>query len=123
MDILGIVASGLCMVHCVALPLILLVVPTMASEVLSCDCTHAVLAGAVTLFCMMAIFPGFRVHGNRPVLLTMLAGLALVLVATFGCHLLGEQFEMPVISVGNILVVFAHLRNRHLMKKDQCLNC
>lgn len=114
MDTLGIIASGLCMVHCVTLPLVLLVVPTFAAQVLSCDCTHLLLAGAVTAFCLLAIVPGYLRHRNKGVLALMLVGLSLVLFATFGVHSINEALEMPVISFGNILVVLAHLRNRRL---------
>lgn len=116
LDTLGIVASSICLVHCLAMPLVLLALPSMTAQVLQSDCTHVVLAGAVTAFCLLAIVPGYLRHSNKSVLGLMLAGLSLVLTATFCLHPLGvDGLEMPIITVGNILVMFAHLRNRRLL--------
>jgi hypothetical protein len=116
MDTLGIVASSLCVVHCLAMPVLLLALPSMTAQMLESDYTHVVLAGAVTAFCILAIVPGYMRHSNKSVLALMLAGLSLVLTATFCLHLLGHDgLEMPIITVGNLLVVFAHLRNRRLL--------
>jgi ethanolamine transporter EutH len=100
-DSLGIFASAVCMVHCLALPFIMAV--------------HYLLAGWVLLFCLAAIVPGYLKHRRTSVLVTMLAGLALVLTATFCLHLgLSESMEIPMITVGNLLVISAHWRNRSL---------
>lgn len=116
LDTLGIVASAVCLVHCLAMPFVMLAIPAVTAEMLASDYTHMVLAGAVTAFCLLAIVPGYMRHNNKAVLGLMLAGLALVLTATFLLHLLGhEGLELPIISVGNVLVVFAHVRNRRLL--------
>jgi hypothetical protein len=46
----------------------------------------------------------------------MLLGVSLVLFATFAANrMLGGYWEMPIITIGNFIVVAAHLRNRKLV--------
>lgn len=115
-DALGIVASVICLVHCLVLPVVIVFAPALGAEGLHEDSTHYFLAAFVTMFCLLGIVPGYLRHSNRKVLLTMISGLSLVLFATFACHsLLGELWEIPLITVGNLLVVSAHISNRKLV--------
>lgn len=111
LDALGVAASSLCMVHCLVLPVALLFVPQLALTGAE-DITHYLLAFCVTAFCLSAIIPGFLKHGSKEVLALMLSGLSIVLFATFFA---GESLEMPFITIGNILVISAHLLNRKLI--------
>jgi hypothetical protein len=113
-DALGIFASALCLVHCLALPLIMAALP-FTMNWLGHDNVHYLLAGWVLLFCLAAIVPGYLKHRQGNILMCMLVGLSLVLAATFGLHLgLAESLEIPMITAGNLLVILAHWRNRSL---------
>lgn len=115
-DMLGMAASLLCMVHCLALPALLLLAPTMTAGLAHDDRTHYCLAMFVTMFCLLGILPGYMQHSQKKVLWMMILGLSLVLLATFASALmLGESLEIPIITVGNLLVVSAHYRNRKLL--------
>lgn len=116
MDSLGILASLICLVHCLALPAVVLMLPALGGQFIHDDRTHFVLAFAVTAFCLFAVVPGYLRHSNKRVLLAMAGGLSLVLFATFGSEvLLGETWELPLITLGNLLVVSAHMSNRRLL--------
>jgi MerC mercury resistance protein len=113
-DALGIFASAVCMVHCLALPFFMAALP-FAFTWLGHDNVHYLLAGWVFLFCIAAIVPGYLKHRQTNVLICMLVGLGLVLAATFGLHFgLSESLEIPMITLGNLLVIAAHWRNRSL---------
>jgi hypothetical protein len=113
-DALGIVASTVCMVHCLALPFIMAALPFTMSW-LGHDNVHYLLAGWVFLFCLVAIVPGYLKHRQNSILISMLVGLSLVLAATFGRRFgMAEGLEVPMITVGNLLVIAAHWRNRKL---------
>lgn len=115
-DALGIFASAVCMVHCLALPFLMAALP-FTSKWLGQDNVHYLLAGWVLLFCLVAIVPGYRKHRQTNTLICMLVGLTLVLTATFGTALglgLAGSFEIPMITLGNLLVITAHWRNRSL---------
>ncbi|MDR3612211.1 MAG: MerC domain-containing protein [Candidatus Obscuribacterales bacterium] len=117
MDTLGIVASTLCLIHCAAMPLVITFLPILGLRFLEGHAAHHFLAGFVVAFALLAIVPGYLKHRKTSVLLSMLAGVGIVLLATFGAdRLFSENLELPLITVGNLIVVMTHLRNRGLCK-------
>jgi uncharacterized YccA/Bax inhibitor family protein len=121
-DNLGILASAICVAHCLALPGFAFALPVFgASMTGNEDVTHTVLALFVVAFCLFAIVPGYRQHRQPAVLVGMIAGLSLVLFATFAVEpLLGHAWEMPIITIGNFIVMSTHLRNRKLLSTRCC---
>jgi hypothetical protein len=114
-DTLGIAASSLCAIHCAAMPLVIGILPLLGLQVLEGPLAHRVLAFFVSIFCT-GIIPGFLRHRKMIVLKIMLPGLLLVLFATFGApNYLSESWEVPLISLGNLLVISAHWLNRRLL--------
>jgi len=111
-DVLGIGASGLCAIHCLVMPFVISALPFLGTGV-SEEAVHWTLAGFVITFCFMGILPGYFQHHKHRVLYPMLCGLTLVLLATF-C--LDEAMELPVITLGNALIITSHFLNRKYMK-------
>jgi hypothetical protein len=112
-DILGIIASCLCIVHCSAMPLLISIMPMLGWHYLEADWTHKALAFFVVCFAVLAVVPGYWKHKRRPVLLGLLSGLSFVLFATFlSDRLLGPNSELPLITVGNLIIVSTHWFNR-----------
>ncbi len=117
LDSFGIAASFICLVHCLALPLLISAIPAFGMQILESDWTHKVLAFFVLAFAVSAIVPNYLKYKKIEILLGMFVGLALVLFATFACgHLIGEEFEIPLITIGNLIIVSTHLANRILCK-------
>ncbi len=115
LDALGIIASCICLIHCMILPLLVLALPIIGIPFLEADWTHKLLAFFVVMFALWSVLPSYFKHRNAYVLSNMISGLALVLFATFASEkLLGKTWEVPLISVGNAIVVLTHLRNRKL---------
>lgn len=115
LDALGMFASALCLVHCLVLPFVFMLLPTLGSHFVHDDRTHYCLAFFVTAFCLTAVVPGYLRHSNKRVLISMAIGLSLVLFGTFATTITGERWELPLITVGNVLVVLAHFLNRRLL--------
>lgn len=114
-DNLGIVASAVCILHCLLTPFLVAVLPVLGLQFLEDDLTHKILASFVFFFALFAIVPGYLRHRSALILLGTVVGLSLVFFATFWSEgTLGAQWELPLISLGNILVVFSHYRNRKL---------
>ncbi len=79
-DRVGLVVSGLCMVHCVAMPMLFAFAPT-ASRLFGNFNAHAWLAG-ISLFIAFATFiPSFLQHRHRGVLTLALTGLSIIALA------------------------------------------
>lgn len=119
MDALGIFASTLCLIHCLAMPLVVAFLPLLGLQFLEGHGAHQVLAGFVVAFGILAILPGYMKHRKPAVLAGLVVGLTLVLSATFGYVVgLSEASELPLITVGNLVLVVSHLFNRKLCKCD-----
>lgn len=121
LDSLGILASAVCMIHCLAVPVLFTMLPSFAVHHHAHgeqDLTHILLAGWVVLFCLFAIVPGYLKHGHRKVLISMMLGLTAVLIATFHGQIgLAEAVEIPLITLGNLVVISTHIWNRKLLKR------
>jgi hypothetical protein len=117
MDTLGIFASTLCLIHCLAMPLVVAFLPVLGLQFLEGHGAHQTLAGFVVAFGLLAILPGYLKHRKPLVLAGLVVGLTLVLSATFGYVAgLSESAELPLITVGNLVLVASHLFNRKLCK-------
>lgn len=115
LDALGIFAASLCMVHCLAMPLIIGFLPLMGLQFLEGHQAHVMLAGFVLGFALLAVVPSYFKHRRKELLGMMLVGLSLVMYATFAAkHTLGESWEIPLITAGNLLLMATHFRNRAL---------
>lgn len=117
LDNLGIVASMLCLVHCLALPFIITLVPFLGLQIFEGHEAHLWMGGFVWAFALFGMVPGYLKHQKRQVLAGMVIGLSLVTFAILGAEpLLGEQWELPFIVSGNLILVAVHWWNRGLFK-------
>jgi hypothetical protein len=114
-DMLGIAASTICLVHCLAMPFIITFLPLLGWQFLEGKLAHQVLATFVFAFAIFGIVPGYLKHHRPTVLAGMVLGLGLVLVATCFCgFILPESIELPLITAGNLVLVATHWHNHHL---------
>lgn len=118
-DAAGMTASFLCVMHCVASPVIAMIVPVIA---LNEGTTHAVLALAVLSFGLLAFVPGYRRHGRPDVIALGAMGVLLI----WGSVLLPESLASEVLEVGltvagGVIMVVAHLYNIRLCRA--CRHC
>lgn len=115
LDSLGIFASTLCLIHCMAMPFIIAFLPFLGLQFLEGEFAHRVIAAFVFLFAIFAIGPGYRQHRRKDVLVFTILGLCLVAGALLiAGPYFGEQYELPFITAGNLTLVIVHLRNRKL---------
>jgi MerC mercury resistance protein len=115
LDNLGIAASSLCLVHCLAMPFVIAFLPLLGWQFLEGRPAHRVIAFFVFSFAIFAVVPGYLKHKKTSVLIAMLVGLGLVLAATFTARqFMPESLELPLITVGNLILVATHWRNRGL---------
>lgn len=116
-DIAGMTASVLCLLHCLAMPLVILAFP-MLGLAHAHDTFHDTLIAAITLPVLLALVPGYLRHRDKTTLLIGCAGLALFLAAVFIVSpLLGEHAEAAVAVLSGFMLLYAHLRNRRFCKR------
>jgi hypothetical protein len=115
LDNLGMAASTICLIHCLLMPFVIAMLPVLGWQCLESKSAHHILAFFVFCFALFAIVPGYMKHKRSQILLSMIAGLSLVLIATFVCGpLLPESLELPLITAGNLILVATHWQNRKL---------
>lgn len=111
--------SLLCLVHCLALPVLLVLIPSLAVLPIADEHFHLVLLYLVLPTSVVALFLGCRRHKNRTVLLWGLSGLAVLVLAAFAGHdLLGDAGERALTVLGALLVALGHLKNVRLGRRS-----
>ena len=120
-DNLGIFASMLCLVHCLAMPFIIALLPFMGLQFLESHESHMWLGGLIIAFALAAIVPGYLKHRKVAILLGMLTGIGLVLSGSFLSHVMHtHEHELWILITGNLMLVATHLFNKRLFTKDSC---
>ncbi len=116
-DNLGIAASTLCLIHCMAMPFVIAFLPFLGLQFLEGHQSHIWLAGFIWTFALFAIVPGYLKHRKIGILIGMIVGLSFVSLAVFGANtLIGDRAELYSITLGNLILVGVHWKNRGLCK-------
>ncbi len=123
-DLAGVGVSVACVIHCVAPPLLLLLLPATGVAWLADPTLGWVFVGVAASIAVAALGAGFTRHGRLEALVLGVAG---VLVMALGHGLAGSsEWEMVAGTVGGAALIAAHLRNRTLVRaaaRCQCSAC
>lgn len=115
-DYAGMAASALCLVHCLAMPLLLAAFPLLG---LGGDhhALHDALLLGVSVPVLLALVPGYLKHRDPVALSLGVAGLLSFLVAVFllGPRV-GEMAETAGAVLSSVLLLGAHVRNHRYCK-------
>jgi MerC mercury resistance protein len=121
-DGLGIIASALCMVHCVLTPVVLSLIAVWAHYLPSEERFHRILAALIATFGAVAIIGGYRRHRRCRVLLLMSVGLVLIFAGAYwGSRLPSHLAEVAVTMVGSCFMIAGHFLNHTFCRS--CARC
>lgn len=121
MDKLAIGLSLVCTVHCLILPVLLVVLPTLGGTALGDERFHQWLLFAVLPISVFALSVGCHRHRNGGVLTLGLLGLAtLTFTAVLGHDVLEEIGEKVASVLGASLIALGHWRNHRLCQRLDC---
>ncbi|MFC5044963.1 MerC domain-containing protein [Aquimarina hainanensis] len=118
-DLLGLSASFLCVMHCIALPFIIMFFPLLGMSFLENSLTEMGLILSSVSIAAIAIIRGYVSYHKKKSVLFMLIGAVLL-------FLLGILIEHPTIEKGShliatILLIVAHLFNwKEIRKRKKC---
>ena len=114
---LGLTSSSLCLIHCIAVPLVIPFLPA-----LSALDSHSWLVEGTFIFLMgcaaLTIFNGYRLHKSYPTLIY--AGVGLVfLIASLFMH---DSFALQLTTscIGSAFMLIAHYTNYKLCRVQVC---
>ncbi|MET0268474.1 MAG: MerC domain-containing protein [Duganella sp.] len=117
-DYAGMTASGICLVHCLAMPFLLAAFPMLGVDH-EHEALHSLLVLAVTIPVVVALLPGFLKHREPVALLLGATGLAAFIVAVYVVGpLFGQAAETALAICSSLLLIIAHRRNH-----GNCKSC
>lgn len=113
--------SLLCTFHCLALPLILVWLPSIATLQLDNEAFHLWMVLAVIPASAYALTIGCKQHKRYHLLVVGLIGLVCLISALAFESLLGETGEKILTVLGAAIITYGHIRNYRLCQKaDSC---
>lgn len=122
-DLWGILASTVCAVHCIASPIAIAFLPVYIGEAWESPLVHQLCAGAVSIFCLLAAYQGYRKHSDWKPLAPLALGLLFVIGATFFLpENIHEQLETPLLCFASSVLVVGHIWNIRRIS-DCCKHC
>ena len=123
MDKVAIGLSAMCTIHCLALPLLLALVPSVAALGLDKEAFHLWVVMAVIPTSFYALTMGCKHHKRYRVLLPGVAGLTLISAAVFLGEHIGELREKILTVAGASLLAQGHLWNYRLCRHPSDCPC
>ena len=121
LDRLAIGMSGLCVLHCLVTPVLLILIPVLASTIVADETFHIILLVFVLPASSLALLLGCRRHKDWIVPSLGALGLTqLAVIAFFGHELLGETGETAATVVSSLVLAVSHFRNHRLCRSDGC---
>ncbi len=113
--------SLLCVIHCLILPILLMIVPTFAGIAFLKDETfHLWMLFAVIPISCLALLMGYRHHKSRQTLLIGFIGLSIIAATAYlGHDLLGRVGEVVLTVLGSCTIALSHLRNYRMRNQHK----
>lgn len=120
-DLVGMAVSVVCMVHCVLVPIALIVSPVLTAAFLDDEAFHRFLLWGIVPSAIVALSLGCRRHRDTSVFLLGGTGLSLLVFSAFWGHAaMGEAGEKVVTVIGGVLMTCGHVRNSRLCHTRNC---
>lgn len=121
LDVVAISLSGLCIAHCILLPVLLLSGQFAFLTGLADEHFHLFLVAGVIPVSLIAAWQGCKKHKDANILLCILSSLVLlILTAVFGHDVLGEQGEKWLTTFAATLLSIGHFKNYKQCKYRDC---
>ena len=112
-DTTGACLSVACAIHCLAMPLLVAVLPLIGLGFLANESAELVLITGAIGLAIGSLAWGVRHHRSWRALLILIVALVFIVTARTAVE---GTFEVVFYSIGAILLASAHLVNRHLCK-------
>lgn len=117
LDRAAVCLSGVCLVHCLALPLLLVMFPLLGEFFVPHETFHQLILVAVLPTTILALGSGYYRHRRLGVLALGALGLMGLIAAAFTVHRLGaEDLERTITIAGGLILAGAHGWNFRLTR-------
>lgn len=120
-DHTGMGLSIACTLHCLALPVAMTLLPSLASLPLADEAFHATLLAVVIPVSLLALMMGCRKHRQGKAVYLGLVGLALLIFSFWAGHeALGDWLEKMLVTTGSVIMACSHIINQKLCRTHSC---
>jgi len=120
-DKVAISLSALCTFHCLILPLLTVLTPSVAALRMTDERFHIWMVVAVVPISLFALTMGCKKHKSFSMIMIGAVGLVILSVAAFFGHdLLGGELEKVFTLVGAMTIAVAHVWNYRLCRSTGC---
>jgi hypothetical protein len=120
-DKVAIGLSSLCVIHCLLLPVLILLVPSVSSFWFTDESFHQWMLVGVTCSSILALFIGYKKHGQKNIFAWGALGLSfLVFAFFFGHDVAGELGEKTLTVLGAFIISIGHFKNLRHCKTHSC---
>lgn len=121
MDTAAVVLSGVCLLHCLALPILLTLLPVVNVSLLDEATFHIIMLVVILPVSVIALAIGCRQHKDTATLILGIVGLTvLTATALFGHEWFGITGERLVTSLGGLVLAAAHIQNYRCCRDHEC---
>ena len=118
LDRIAISLSAVCIVHCLAVPLVVVLLPVAALSFGGDTHFHAVMLWLVVPVSVAGLVMGYRVHYRAGIVALGVLGIAIVSIAAIVGHAQWSVSTEIMVSVaGSVLLASAHWRNFAIVRK------
>jgi hypothetical protein len=114
LDNAAIGASALCLVHCLILPVAIMILPFLAAALEHREWLHAALLGFAAPSSLYALLSGVRIHGQSKPLAYGVAGMVFLLLGLWLDD--SAVYEMLATVFGSGLLIAGHIQNLRLRR-------
>jgi hypothetical protein len=124
LDKSAITLSLLCLAHCLLLPLITVLLPTMIATAINQELFHVLMVVCVIPISIYALTMGCKKHNKLSI--GLYGGLGLTILVS--ALVIGESYlsgvgEKGLTTLGALVIAFAHFQNYKLCKKVESCPC
>lgn len=118
LDQVAVALSGLCLLHCLLLPIVIVALPFLGQ--FSDDHFHVQMLLVVVPVSLVALGTGFRRHRDARIILTGVAGLALLIVGSSIVHSRYGLLADSVVTIcGSLILGLTHYANSRLSRRHR----
>lgn len=111
-DRVGLSLSGICIAHCLLLPVAVSLLPMWSAALDIHDWLHPLFAALLIPTTIIAGIAGFRRHHNRWIIGVLISGLVIIVLTGILLHdALGTTREIAFTSIGSLILISGHLLN------------
>ncbi|MGB2217627.1 MAG: MerC domain-containing protein [Porticoccaceae bacterium] len=113
--------SIICALHCLALPSLLVMLPSLTALNLADEVVHLWMLAAVIPISIYALTMGCRKHKRLGIVALGLVGITtLIAAALLGHDVLGETGEKIIVTTGAFIIAISHWQNHQLCRRLDC---